>query len=262
MRRAFVSHSTADDSFVAEMESFLHAAGFDDVFNDVHAIQPDERFWPRIEQGITDCDTFVVVITAAATNSEWVKREVALARRLGKRVIPVWREDCQLPPDFTDRDVIDFRPRTRKERRFDIDRILKYAPAELIGREDDTALLSDALQKTLRLEKGRPHVLTFVALGGEGKTSLVAKWAAELARASKWPLPPTCSSRKPSLSSVTRRWRGARRVHSRRGGGWPSSSVSGGHCSSSTAWSRCNTRPPRPRQANSRTRASLRCSSV
>ena len=34
--------------------------------------------------------------------------------------------------------------------------------------------------------EGRPHVLTFVALGGEGKTSLVAKWAAELA-AQGWP---------------------------------------------------------------------------
>ena len=41
MRRAFVSHSTVDDRYVAEMEAFLRAAGFDDVFNDVHAIQPD-----------------------------------------------------------------------------------------------------------------------------------------------------------------------------------------------------------------------------
>lgn len=36
------------------------------------------------------------------------------------------------------------------------------------------------------MEKGRPHVLTFVALGGEGKTSLVVKWVAELA-AQDWP---------------------------------------------------------------------------
>ncbi len=68
----------------------------------------------------------------------------------------------------------------------DISRIVKYAPAELIGREDETKLLNDAWQKTLRLEKGRPRVLTFVALGGEGKTSLVAKWAAEMA-GQDWP---------------------------------------------------------------------------
>lgn len=63
----------------------------------------------------------------------------------------------------------------------DISRIIKYAPAELIGREAETKLLSDAWDKAVRGEAKRPHVLTFVALGGEGKTSLVAKWVADLA---------------------------------------------------------------------------------
>jgi class 3 adenylate cyclase len=63
----------------------------------------------------------------------------------------------------------------------DISRIIKYAPAELIGREAETKLLSDAWEQAVKSETKRPHVLTFVALGGEGKTSLVAKWAADLA---------------------------------------------------------------------------------
>jgi hypothetical protein len=186
MRSAFVSHSTSDDRYVAEMESFLRAAGFDEVFNDVSAILPDEKFWPEIEKGIAKCEALVVVITLASSASEWVKREVEYARGLSKKIIPVWIEDCPIPPIFADRDVIDFRPRTRQERRFEISRTDKYAPAELIGREDETKLLTDAWEKVLRIEKGRPHVLTFVALGGEGKTSLVAKWAAELA-AQDWP---------------------------------------------------------------------------
>ena len=186
MRSAFVSHSTSDDRYVAEMESFLRAAGFDEVFNDVSAIEPDEKFWPKIEEGITNCETLVVVITFASNASEWVKREVEYARGLSKKIIPVWIEDCPIPPIFADRDVIDFRPRTRQERRFEISRIVKYAPAELIGREDETKLLNDAWEKVLRIENGRPHLLTFVALGGEGKTSLVAKWAAELAN-QDWP---------------------------------------------------------------------------
>ncbi len=68
----------------------------------------------------------------------------------------------------------------------DISRIVKYAPAELIGREAETALLNDAWAKVQSHEAKRPHVLTFVALGGEGKTSLVAKWAADLAH-QDWP---------------------------------------------------------------------------
>ena len=70
--------------------------------------------------------------------------------------------------------------------RVDISRIVEYAPAELIGREDELKLLDDAWLKVRRGESQRPHILTFVALGGEGKTSLVAKWAAELAY-QDWP---------------------------------------------------------------------------
>ncbi len=71
-------------------------------------------------------------------------------------------------------------------RPIDISRIVKYAPTELIGREAETALLNDAWRKVQSQEAKRQHILTFVALGGEGKTSLVAKWAAELA-SQNWP---------------------------------------------------------------------------
>ena len=68
----------------------------------------------------------------------------------------------------------------------DISRIDKYAPAELIGREAETQLLFEAWAKAVSGVTDRPRVLTFVALGGEGKTSLVAKWAADLAHQG-WP---------------------------------------------------------------------------
>jgi hypothetical protein len=72
------------------------------------------------------------------------------------------------------------------ERKFDIERIVKYGPAELIGRDDELKLLHDAWDKVQKKDNSRPRVLTFVALGGEGKTSLVATWAAELAERN-WP---------------------------------------------------------------------------
>ena len=64
--------------------------------------------------------------------------------------------------------------------------VVKYAPAKLFGRETETKLLNDVWVQAIRGEKGRPHILTFVALGGEGKTSLVAKWVADMA-AQDWP---------------------------------------------------------------------------
>ncbi len=74
--------------------------------------------------------------------------------------------------------------------RVDVQRILKYTPEYLIGREEDSALLDAAWDQVRRPggESGSPdvNVLTFVALGGEGKTSLVAKWVAKLA-GEHWP---------------------------------------------------------------------------
>ena len=60
---------------------------------------------------------------------------------------------------------------------FDISRIDSYAPKNLIGREAETKIIDDAWAGAVRGETKRPRVLTFVAMGGEGKTSLVADWA-------------------------------------------------------------------------------------
>ncbi len=68
----------------------------------------------------------------------------------------------------------------------DISRIDKYARVELIGREEETKILSDAWKKAVRGTQKRPHIVTFVAMGGEGKTSLVAKWAVEM-QIKQWP---------------------------------------------------------------------------
>jgi hypothetical protein len=73
------------------------------------------------------------------------------------------------------------------EGRYNLDRILQYAPEALIGRDAEKAQISDTWARALRAETGRPHILTFVALGGEGKTSLVAKWAVDEMLAKGWP---------------------------------------------------------------------------
>ncbi len=62
----------------------------------------------------------------------------------------------------------------------DIDRITRYAPQHLIGREADTALIASAWQQACAADNPRPHIISFVALGGEGKTALVADWATKL----------------------------------------------------------------------------------
>ncbi len=163
IRRAFVSHTTRDDGYVAEMESFLRKLGFNDVFNDVSAIQPDEKFWPKIKEGISGCDAFVVVITAASNASDWVKREVEFARSLSKNIIPLWIEDCPVPPIFADRDVIDFRPRARQAHA--LLHTIPDPPSSFIGRSHDLDLL-------LKSPPAGAHLTGLKGMGGIGKTAL------------------------------------------------------------------------------------------
>ena len=93
--------------------------------------------------------------------------------------------DAGRPPNLGTRTTPPLFPRPGEtpspDPRIDISRILKYAPADLIGREAETKLLNDTWTKIVAGEPGTAHILTFVALGGEGKTSLVASWLAELA---------------------------------------------------------------------------------
>lgn len=77
-------------------------------------------------------------------------------------------------------------PRAGKPTQHDLSRIQRYIPLDLIGREDELAALNEAWDKARQAQTPRPHVLTYVALGGEGKTALIAHWAAKLA-GHDWP---------------------------------------------------------------------------
>jgi tetratricopeptide (TPR) repeat protein len=63
----------------------------------------------------------------------------------------------------------------------DISRIDRYAAGPFIGRDAELAVLADAWTKAQDAKSPRPHVISIVALGGMGKTSLVSQWAASLA---------------------------------------------------------------------------------
>lgn len=180
-KRAFISHSSPDDRYVQEMVQVLRALGYAAVFNDGDTIAPDEKFWPRIEQGIRECDAFVVVLSHASVKSEWVIREVEFARANGKTVIPIRIDDCKLPASFDGRDVIELRPGRGDRVKIAPARILRHAPARLFGREKwlqalDAAWANPAL-----------NLYVLVAWGGVGKTSLVAHWVAERFMKQGWP---------------------------------------------------------------------------
>lgn len=196
-----------------------------DVFFDVDSIDAG-KWEEQIQEQIPARAHFLILLTPGALDrcsepNDWVRREFELAVQSKRNIVPVREESFEMGNErgnadesmqklfsyqianigsgtfesdvetLIDRYIPEHKaPRESEEQSFepsyDIDRIIKYAPAELIGRENELRVLTDAWDKAVRNEAKRPHILTFVALGGEGKTSLVAKWTAELAYGD-WP---------------------------------------------------------------------------
>lgn len=167
-KRAFISHSSPDDRYVAEFVQLVRSLGFEEVFNDSHTIEPDEKFWDRIEQGIRDCDAFVVILSQASVKSYWVDKEVQFARSEGKRVIPIRIDNCTLPVSFDGRDVIELK-HAGKGQRLSPPRFIHHAAEHFLGREPQLALLDEAWTNGT-------NVLSIIAWGGVGKTALLTEW--------------------------------------------------------------------------------------
>jgi predicted acylesterase/phospholipase RssA len=70
-------------------------------------------------------------------------------------------------------------PSTR-EPLVDFEAFRRYVPAKLIGRDDQIDALSSAWVQAQEDEPDRPLVVAITGMGGAGKSSLVAKWAASL----------------------------------------------------------------------------------
>lgn len=88
MSYLFISYSKHDTSFARHLKRLLEAEGFG-VWMDESQIEPSTRWWPTIEQNIDGCAAFLVVMSPAAHESEWVEREILRAEKQRKPVFPV-----------------------------------------------------------------------------------------------------------------------------------------------------------------------------
>ncbi len=120
MSRLFISHATADRSFVEqELLGLLRALGFDPWFaeEDIQTAQQWER---SILGALKSSKWFVLVMSPRSAMSEWVKDEISWAiDEIPDHIIPILIEDCHLR-DFHIRiprlQYLDFRKRIRDAR--------------------------------------------------------------------------------------------------------------------------------------------------
>jgi hypothetical protein len=99
--KCFISYSHADRPVAERLTNELGSRGLQ-VWLDALQIRPGDSLVEKIfEEGLKDCDLFLILLSKVSVTSPWVRQEldIALLNRLKKitRVIPVLVEECEIP---------------------------------------------------------------------------------------------------------------------------------------------------------------------
>jgi WD40 repeat protein len=88
----FVSHSSHDAAVAVALRRRLAAAGYDSTFLDIDrrtGLVGGRRWEEQLYQQLRACEAVLLLLTPASARSQWCFAEVALARSIGKPVIPL-----------------------------------------------------------------------------------------------------------------------------------------------------------------------------
>lgn len=113
MPSLFLSHSSADKTFVEKLAKDLEGVGVN-VWFDKWEIKVGDSLTGKIEEGLQANDYLGLVLSPAAVASELVKAELSAAwcRQMSSRkivVLPILYQDCEIPFLLEDRKYADFR---------------------------------------------------------------------------------------------------------------------------------------------------------
>jgi hypothetical protein len=91
--KIFVSYSRRDAGDFANQISRHLSSSNHDIFTDIDSIKVGEIWSNTIEQNISNCDIFIVIVTHGALDSPHVEREVLQAQGEKKTIIPCFHKD-------------------------------------------------------------------------------------------------------------------------------------------------------------------------
>jgi len=142
----FISYSRTDSEFVQRLASSLLELGRSPWVDTVGI--PDAEMFPQaIRTAIEESDAFLFVITPASVSSSFCEQEVAYARTLAKRIVPVLRErvpDDEIPEEIRNRNWIPFTDRGDYD--VSLQRVVKALDTDLELRREHTRILVKAME--------------------------------------------------------------------------------------------------------------------
>jgi len=112
MEKVFISYSRKDIDFARKLAGDLEKAGYD-VWWDITDLEGGDVWIRKIYQAIKTSQYFIVVLTKASIESNWVTEEYAealnlLRKRQIKKIVPLMLEQCEPPFGLTTTNYINF----------------------------------------------------------------------------------------------------------------------------------------------------------
>src|SRR5438876_4048872 len=146
--RVFISHSSKDDEFCTWLaESLREELGENAVWYDNLRLRAGDRWWRIIVEELALCDVFILIISPASMESDWVQHEYDIAFRQKKRIIPLlYRETTSIWHDLKDIHHISFTDPEKYQIAFE--RLLQGLP---LAKSDNNSTVSseDTLKQLL-----------------------------------------------------------------------------------------------------------------
>lgn len=104
--KCFLSHNSKDKLAAEKIGRLLLNNGID-VWFDKWEIYAGESLTTKIEEGIKECSSFVILLSEKSVKAKWVKEElkIAIQRRLSEPdfiLIPILLEQCEIPSFLKD----------------------------------------------------------------------------------------------------------------------------------------------------------------
>jgi len=97
--KVFISYPDEDLWFATNISVLLYLMEVNAYLAEHHK-QPGRELWNKFRKKIDDADCVIVLYTSHAVNSEWVKKEIHIARTLNKMMIAIKEEGIDVPAEL------------------------------------------------------------------------------------------------------------------------------------------------------------------
>src|SRR5271166_4907951 len=113
MEKVFISYSHGDARFCDRLVMDLHISDVPATY-DKWLLRVGDSIIQKIATEVSEADRVIALLSPASIESNWVKRELALAmtgevNKGGVKVLPALIADCELPHMLADKFYADFR---------------------------------------------------------------------------------------------------------------------------------------------------------